>query len=354
MQGNNNSTNNQIPRIVTPDSPPLGNNDCLIKGMILNALLDKQPLKSRDIFNSIPYDNYNSFRVILSRFCSKKYRYIERIGNTKPYFYQLTDAGKIHAQNPFFFRDKYKLRQSKDRELFLFELLNDPAKLGYYCNNMDNIQLRTIVDIVKEYVPSNSAIRDFGDEGDNHQSVNDDKINYEDKYFSSLEEVKKLKSQVFNLQLKLNKKSSQIPKPTETKLPSASKDKRYDYLCSWEGKRLTSSFFEHELIPYHVLTRTVSKDRIGAWKKKLNIDDSENIGIFAKNISSTLLKESLYRRATDEEIKNAGFYLTKNRGIRILSEKYPSINKVVLKQSEIPTESSKNTPRSNIVIKNKN
>ncbi|WP_091933907.1 hypothetical protein [Methanolobus profundi] len=65
------------------------------------------------------------------------------------------------------------------------------------------------------------------------------------------------------------------------------------------------------------------------------------------------MKEGLYRKATPDEIKEAGFYLEKKCEVRIISKKY-SINKIVLKQSEIPNNSasSKNMPQ--VKIKNDN
>ncbi|AFV24598.1 hypothetical protein Mpsy_2394 [Methanolobus psychrophilus R15] len=349
---NNNENKTQIPR--TSSSPKLTGKekDCIVKGIILRGLLEKQPMRSRELFNSIPYDNYDSFRVILSRFSSSKYRYIEKIGHKMPYLYRLTDIGRVHAQNPFYFRDKYRARQAKDREIYLSELLNDPSKLNYFFGNVASSEIKTIFNTVKEYVDSNSSMRDFGDEDDSHQSADDEENDFEEKYYTLQEEIKQLKTQNFNLQLKLNQKPAPIPKAPETKLPSASKGKRYDYLCSWDGKVLTSSFFESELIPYDVLIKTADKNTISSWKKKLNLESDENIDIFARNISSTLIKERLYRKASPEEIKEAGFYLVRNRGIRILSKKYSTINKVVLKQSDIPA-SPRNTPQANIVDKNR-
>lgn len=351
MIGHNDNIENQATRIVSNIKQT--SNDCLIKGMILKILNGAdRPLRGREIFNHIQYDNYDSFRVLLSRYASKKYNYIEKIkhNSNSHYLYQISSIGQMHAANPFLHRDRYKARQAEQKQMFLFELLQNPEQLSSYINNMNNVQVRTVFDTMKEYVGSN--LRDFGDEDDSHQSSSEDEINYEDKYFSSLEEVKKLKSQVFNLQLKLNKSSSQIPKASETKLPSASKDKRYDYLCSLEGKQLTSSFFENELIPYYVLVKIAKQDAIQKWKQKLSIDSKENVGIFSRTIAATLLKEGLYRKATAQEIKEAGLYLMRNRGIRVVSKKY-KINKVVLKQSEIPAAASKNGPQSRTVI-NKN
>jgi hypothetical protein len=347
MFGNTNNNENQIPRIVRNAEQTVKDKDCLVKGTILRGLLNKSPMKSRELFDSIPYENYNSFRVLISRYCSSKYRYIERIGDK----IKLTDTGRIHAHNPFYFREKYRNRQAKDRDMFLFEILNSPEKLNHYFGNMGGVQVKTVLDTVRQYVDSNSSLRDIGDGSDNHQSAIDDEIDYEDKYFSLKDEVKKLKTENFNMQIRMNQRPAQVPKVPDNKLPSKSMNKRYNLLCSWEKNILTSTFFEHELIPYDVLVRTVSKDAIATWKKKLNIDSDEIIGIFARNISSTLIKESFYRNATAEEIKEAGFYLTKNRGIRILSKKYASINKVVLKQSEIPIDatSPKKAPRINIV-----
>jgi len=336
---NNNGNKTQTIGIVNNPKLTAKEKDCVVKGMILQGLLDKPPMKSRELFDSLSYDNYNSFRVLLSRYCSPRYRYIERNGNQ----IRLTTTGRLHALNPFYYRDKYRTRQAQEREMFLSEILNDPAKLSYFFGNMGNVQVQTVYDTIKQYVDSSSSMRDFGDEDDSHQSEDDEEIDFEEKYYTLQEEIKQLKTQNFNLQIKLNQRPAPTPIVPETKLSSASKNKRYDYLCSWEGKSLTSSFFESELIPYEVLIRTANKDTIGAWKKRLNLDSGEWIDIFARTISSTLLKERIYRKATADEIKEAGFYLSKNRGIRIQSKKYPSIDKIMLKQSDIPAISPKNT-----------
>jgi hypothetical protein len=106
------------------------------------------------------------------------------------------------------------------------------------------------------------------------------------------------------------------------------------------------------LIPYHILVKIAKQDAIQVWKQKFKIDGKERIGIFAKNISSTLQKEGVYRMANAQEIKDAELYLLKNRGIRIRSKKYKSIDKIILKQCEIPTNAavSKNKPQARIVI----
>jgi hypothetical protein len=352
MIGYNDNIENQATRMVSNTNQP--SNDCIIKGMILKILNEAdRPLRGKEIFDGIPYDNYNSFRVLLSRYSGKKYNYIEKIklSSNSHYLYQISKTGRMHAQNPFIFREKYKARQAKDREHFLTELLNNPENMSYYFGNMDNLQVRTVFDTVQKYVDSNS-LRDFGDEGDNHQSVDDEEIDYEDKYMEAQEEIKNLKSQNFNLQVKLTQRPTEAPRVQENKLPSTVKNKRYDLLCSWEGKHLTSSFFSHELIPYDVLVKVANKDAIQAWKQKFNINSDDKVGIFSRTISSTLLKEKIYREANDSEIQDARFYLIKNRGIRIISKKYKSINKVVLKQSEIPNNaaSSKNAPQVKIRI----
>jgi hypothetical protein len=344
----NNGNTNQITRVSSSTKLTAKEKDCLVKGLILRGLLDKSPMKSKELFDSIPYDNYNSFRVLLHRFCNSKYRYIQKIGEKMPYLYRLNDNGITHAHNPFYYRDMYRASQSRAREMFLSEILNDPAKLNYFFGNMENVQVQTVYDTIKEYIVSNPSLRDFGDEDDGHQSADDEEIddeeNYEEKYYDLQDEVNKLKSQNFNLQLKLNQRPPQVTKPPETKLPSTSKGKRYDYLCSWDSRNLTAAFFENDLIPYDVLIKTADKNTISSWKKKLSFESGGNIDIFARNISSTLLKERLYRKASADEIREAGFYLAKNRGIRILSKKYPLINKVVLKQSDIPM-TSRNAPQ---------
>lgn len=351
MIGYNNNIENQEIRVVSNTNQI--SNDCIIKGMILKILNEAdRPLRCREIFDGIPYDNYNSFRVLLSRYSGKKYNYIEKmkLSSNPHYLYQISNTGRLHATNPFLHRERYKARQAEQRQMFLFELLKNPEQLNYYFGTLPDIQVQTVYDTVREYVDSNS-LRDFGDVGDKHESEVDHEIDYEEKYMEAQEEIKKLKSQNFNLQVKLTQKPAQAPKVSENKLPTASKNKRYDFLCNWEGKQLTAAFFENELIPYDVLVRTASKDAIGAWKQKLNLHSDDNIGIFSKTVSSTLLKEQIYRKATPDEIKDAELYLTKNRGIRILSKKY-SINKIVLKQSEIPAAPSKNTPQSRVVINN--
>ncbi|MEL4306447.1 hypothetical protein [Methanococcoides sp. LMO-2] len=347
MLGNNSNNENETPRVVINNNE--NGKDCQVKGMILRGLLDKPPMKGRELFDSIPYENYNSFRVLINRYSSSRYKYIERIGDKVPYSYKLTDTGRIHALNPFHYREKYRNRQAQDRKMFLFEILNNPDKLNHYFGNLNDGQVKTVFDTVKEYV--NTDLQDFGDGSDTHQSEEDGEIDYEEKYLELQDKLKQLEIANFNLQLKLSQRPPQTPQVQQTsdkKPPSASVKKRYNLLCTWEGKLLTSSFFENELIPFDVLLKIASKNKMTSWKEKLNLDSAERIGIFARNISSTLIKEGLYRKATADEIKEAGFYLKVNRGIKILSKKYVSINKTVLKQSSIPSTA---TPSKNARIK---
>jgi hypothetical protein len=211
MFGNNNNNENETPRVVI-NGPTAKGKDCLVKGMILKGLLNKAPMKSRELFDSLPYENYNSFRVLINRYCSPRYKYIERIGDKVPYSLKLTDTGRLHALNPFHFRDKYRNRQAKDREMFLFEILNDTDKLNHYFGNLNDVQVKTVFETMKEYVDSNSNLRDYGDENDNHQSEeDDDEIDYEEKYFELQEKLKNAETSNFNLQLQLSQRPAQAP-----------------------------------------------------------------------------------------------------------------------------------------------
>ncbi|NPE27306.1 hypothetical protein HNV12_04875 [Methanococcoides sp. SA1] len=59
---------------------------------------------SRDIFDSISYENYNSFKVSLNKYC--KQGYVQMQGK-KPYRYSLTEKGKLHAENPYLCRERF-------------------------------------------------------------------------------------------------------------------------------------------------------------------------------------------------------------------------------------------------------
>jgi hypothetical protein len=354
MMGYNNNIENQATRIVS--NTKQSSKDCIIKGMILNFLnAADRPLRAREIFDSIQYDNYDSFRVLLSRYSTNKYKYIEKIKHStnSHYLYQISALGRLHAANPFLHRERYKARQAEQKQMFLMELLQNPEQLNNYFETLPEVQVQTVYDTVREYVDTNS-LRDFGDEDDTHESVDDDEIDYEEKYYDLQEKIKKLQSENFNLQVRLTQKPTEAPKVPENKLPSTSKSKRYNLLKDWEGKQLTAAFFASELIPFDVLVKVANNDAIQGWKQKFNITSEDNVGIFARTISSTLLKEKVYRKATPDEIKDAGLYLNKNRGIRVLSKKYPSINKVLLKKSEIPntTPVSKKTQQHRTVINN--
>ena len=75
--------------------------DGVLKGLILNAVLDEKH-SSHTIYQSIEYENYNSFLVALNRLT--RYGYLSKIGkgkcNSKPFKYSLTKKGVFHAHNP--------------------------------------------------------------------------------------------------------------------------------------------------------------------------------------------------------------------------------------------------------------
>ena len=75
--------------------------DGILKGLILRAVLSGDT-SSRAIFTNIEYENYNSFLVALNRLT--RYGYLSKIGkgrcNTKPFKYELTKKGVLHAHNP--------------------------------------------------------------------------------------------------------------------------------------------------------------------------------------------------------------------------------------------------------------
>ncbi len=83
--------------------------DCTLKGIVLKAVgRNSNNATSRQIFNSIEYRNYNTFRVSLNRYV--KQGYLKKRGDKKPYHYCLTKKGFLHANDPFVLKKRRELR----------------------------------------------------------------------------------------------------------------------------------------------------------------------------------------------------------------------------------------------------
>ncbi|MDA0524217.1 hypothetical protein [Methanococcoides alaskense] len=79
--------------------------DCQLKGLILKSILTGNNT-SRAIFESIPYENYQSFKVELVNL--RKRGYIIKKGQKQPFHYQLTSPKGIeHAKNPNINKEKF-------------------------------------------------------------------------------------------------------------------------------------------------------------------------------------------------------------------------------------------------------
>ncbi len=83
--------------------------DCTLKGMVLRAVAkNNNNSTSREIFNSINYNNYRSFRVSLHHYTRNGY--LKKCGDKKPYHYCLTKKGFLHANDPFVLKKRREMR----------------------------------------------------------------------------------------------------------------------------------------------------------------------------------------------------------------------------------------------------
>jgi len=83
--------------------------DCTLKGMVLRAVArHSNNATSREIFNSINYNNYRAFRVSLHHYVRNGY--LRKCGDRKPYHYCLTKKGYLHANDPFVLKKRRELR----------------------------------------------------------------------------------------------------------------------------------------------------------------------------------------------------------------------------------------------------
>lgn len=79
--------------------------DCELKSLVLKTVAKQgNNCTSRQIFDSINYDNYNSFRVCLSRYV--KNGYLKKDGTKRPFYYYLTKKGREHAQDPYILKKR--------------------------------------------------------------------------------------------------------------------------------------------------------------------------------------------------------------------------------------------------------
>ena len=112
----------------TSKSPNYDENYCFVKQMYLKNCIE--PISSRQLFEVLRkqgYDGkYSTFRGLLNNY--QKYGYIRKTNAKKPFFYVLTDKGKLHTKNPYIAVDENIKRYNQFQNQKFAELINnDPA-----------------------------------------------------------------------------------------------------------------------------------------------------------------------------------------------------------------------------------
>ncbi|MFW6002085.1 MAG: hypothetical protein ACOCQD_01990 [archaeon] len=180
--------------------------DCKSKEIILKTL--NKPMTSRQLWNIISnagYEGkYDTFTSLLVRY--RKYGYIEKVNNTKPFIYGLTSLGYEHSKNPYIAREE----QRRQYRTFLYD------KIGEILKDSPEIMQSLIETLTGMNLGGNSGIgggtgggvsannngsyfNDFGSEKDNHELIKEVKDNLNDKDYLETIKEKELKELTSNV-----------------------------------------------------------------------------------------------------------------------------------------------------------
>jgi hypothetical protein len=321
--------------------------------MVLQALLTA-PLMSRDIFDSILYENYNSFRVSLNKY--HKQGYIQMQGK-KPYHYSLTEKGKLHAHNPYICREQFanKLNAIVSKngtdigmEIAIKYLSGDEAakkQIEEYLKTLQEHKPEVVetVQRVIEVMPVPEVIEPVDDEyGDQRVLSYEELLQGNELANAKIEElnaeVQRLRNQQLNCNMQIQKMKEK-PRESEKNITEAPAKKgvtddmmmRFELINEWRTKYLNKKFFDLlvHYRPYRIIAASNVKELM---RMKWNQDE---VAVCDSRTGIKMVKEGFCEELSAKDIQEQGFHLKWLKdGIYVVSE-VPGVKRCrIMKKSD--------------------
>ena len=324
-------------------------NDCHVKAMVLQALIPA-PLMSKNIFDSIPYDNYNSFRVSLYNYC--KQGYVQMQGK-KPYHYSLTDKGKLHAQNPYLCREKFanKIDAIVSRygmEIAVQHLSGDETareQIENYLKTLQNNKPEIVESVQKviEVMPAPESIEPTEDEyGEQRVLSYEELLNEYEVANRKIDELNSENNRLRNQQMNHNRQIQEMKEkprePEKEPVKSATKKdvsdemmERFHLTTEWHGRYLKKIFFD-TLVHYRPY-RIIASSNVGElmkmkWKNGEVVVCDARTGI-------KMVKEGFCEELSAKDIQEQRFHIKlQSGGIWVASEEVGVKGCRIMKKSD--------------------
>jgi len=155
---------------------------CSLKDVVLNTVLENDGLKLPDLFKKSKWDNYESFKSEVSRFC--KNGYVVKSGQRRNYRYYISEKGKENAMNPTYeLNNYYKNLSSRAEKL-------TSCKIIEMLKGMDDASLHDLFDRLLNSVDFEAFVA---------EAVQDDYYATKEAYSSLRNDVDTLQQQIKNL-----------------------------------------------------------------------------------------------------------------------------------------------------------
>ena len=312
---------------------PSPTSDCMVKGAILNAVLDGANTCA-DIRSKVPFVKYGSLRTSLYRYC--QYGYLTKVG-VKPYRYMLTPRGMEHAENPFLYRETFHAKMegiiNNKIEEEITNLLQDPRIIERIASEYPN-QAETIYKTLTRQIPVPVRDKILEDEGVDMEknAVHTEKSKREKEL---TEENLKLRRIIASQREPFVEEKS--PKPPKSPQNLQTNENRYHVMNGYLKKQLRKKFFDFPEVPFYPYKVIGSSSMSELAKNKLK--GGEFI-IYDDRTATEMLQKGLIRRLSAKEIEECGFFLLRRiDGLYVVSRVV--MEKKILDEKYIPEKPEK-------------
>ncbi|NPE30364.1 hypothetical protein HNV12_20890 [Methanococcoides sp. SA1] len=318
-------------------------NDCKLKALVLQALLPA-PLMSRDIFDSILHNNYNSFRVSLNKYC--KQGYVQMQGK-KPYHYSLTETGKLHAHNPYICRERFANKLNAIVSRYGTDIGMDVAvqylsgdekakkQIEEYLKTLqdDKPEIVETVQKVIEVMPVPQIIKPIDDDYGEQRVLSYEELLKGNELANTKigelnNEVNRLRNQQITRNIQVEKRTvapKELAKeqmtPPKKNVPSDDMINRFELINDWQKKYLKKSFFD-ALGYYYPYVITASSNVRELMKMKLKAGD---VVIYDTRTAATMLQNNFCRELNAKEVLSCRFHIERKAGGIYVASELPGV-----------------------------
>ncbi|MDA0525150.1 hypothetical protein [Methanococcoides alaskense] len=280
----------------------------------------------------------------MNKYC--KQGYIQKEGR-KPYYYSLTEKGKLHAHNPYICRERFankldvivsKYGTDIGMDVAVKYLSgDDDAKLQIeeYLKSIqdDKPDVVETVQKVIEVMPVPQEIEPIDDEyGEVRVHSYEELLKGNELANSKITElnaeINRLRNQSLNMGLQMQKRTiapkkpaNAPPKSPERKDPSVDMIKRFNLINDWQKRYLKKIFFDNlgHFQPY-IITGSSNVKELMMMKLKRN-----EIVIMDKRSASSMVNNRFCRELNAKEILEQAFHLEWQRDGTYIASEVPGV-----------------------------